>query len=117
MVENLLKFDNRVRVPTLGHEGLTAHVGRMQATKTESREIETVDRQFVGQRDLQALHAVRRLPMLQFPQRSKHRDVGELRERILGESPFQIIGERLRSGRVSRKREGKAGSVFEIPTL
>ena len=117
MIENLLKLGDRFRIPVRGQQRLAAHIGRVQTAKIKVSEVEAVHRQLIGQSDLQPLHAVGGLPVLQCRQRAKNRYVSKFGERIFREALFQIIGKRLRSRGVSRKSQGKAGGVFDIPAI
>src|ERR1022692_1305845 len=61
MIENLLKFCRRFRIPVRGSESLAAHISRVQTAKIELREVEAIHRQLKATSDFQPLHTVRRL--------------------------------------------------------
>src|SRR5207244_2177602 len=58
MIENLLKFGRRFRIPVRGNQSLAAHIGRVQTAKIKMIEVEAVRRQLIGQSDLQPLKAL-----------------------------------------------------------
>src|SRR5262249_48269099 len=45
MIEDLLKFGRGFRVPVRGHEGLAAHISRVQTAKIKMVEVQAVRRQ------------------------------------------------------------------------
>jgi hypothetical protein len=65
MIEYLLKLGRCIRILAQGCQSFAPHIGRVQTAKIIMVEVETVRRQFIAKSDLQPLHTVCGIALLQ----------------------------------------------------
>src|SRR6266516_7712606 len=93
----------RRSVPSWGEDvDSTAHIRGIEAPE-EPQKVETRHRQIIGSCDSQHLDCFGRLTVIQCEERAQGRDVTESDHRILGESLFEIVRERLRARPIARE--------------